>query len=164
MDPPYELAPPISPFSKVPPLNGIAVTAALERTDFELLTDTLTFVADVAPLALEVLKALALQAYAPKCKMLSDPPKEFDTIFPIERSLLWNVILIAALQSVKDAFVMDKLMLLAVVAPEALELLPSDLSSVALYTCAPTYRTLVDPPKLVAPYKPLRRSLAVPSM
>ena len=71
--------------------------------------------------------------------------------------------LIAALQSVKDAFVMDKLMLLAVVAPEALVLYPSDLSSVALYTCAPTYRTLVDPPKLVAPYKPLR-SPAVPSM
>ena len=151
MDPPYELAPPISPFSKVPPLNGIAVTAALERTDFELLTDTLTFVADVAPLALEVLKSLALQAYAPICKMLSDPPKEFDTILPKERASLGFVALIAALQSVKDAFVMDKLMLLAVVAPEALVLYPFEYCSVTLYTCAPTYRTLVDPPKLVAP-------------
>jgi len=164
MDPPYELAPLVSAFSRVPPLNGFVVTTAQERTDFELLTDTLTFVADVAPLALEVLKSLVLQAYAPMCKMLSDPPKEFDTIFPILRALLGNVVLIAALQSVKDAFVMDKLILLAVVAPEALVLVPSDACSVALYTCAPTNRTLVDPPKLVAPYKPLRRSSAVPSM
>ena len=80
MDPPYEPAPLTSPFS---PLIAFVVTTALERTDFELLTDTLTFVADVAPLALEELKSLVLQAYAPKCKMLSDPPKEFDTIFPI---------------------------------------------------------------------------------
>ena len=158
MDPPYELAPLISAFSRFPPLDAFVATTALERTDFELLMDTLTFVADVAPLALEVLKSLVLQAYAPMCKMLSDPPKEFDTMLPIEpieRALLGIVELIAALQSVKDAFVMDKLMLLAVVAPEALVLLPSDLSSVALYTCAPTYRTLVDPPKLVAPYLPL---------
>ena len=83
MDPPYELAPLVSPRSKLPPLIAFAVTTALERTDFELLTDTLTFVADVAPLALEELKSLVLQAYAPKCKMLSDPPKDFDTILPI---------------------------------------------------------------------------------
>jgi hypothetical protein len=153
MDPPYEIAPLVSPtVDRVSPLTAL-VTAALERNDFELLTDTLTFVAEVAPLALEVLKSLALQAYAPMCKMLSDPPKEFDTILPILRTLL--VILIAALQSVKDAFVMDKLMLLAVVAPEALVLLPADSCSVAQYTCAPTYMTLVDPPKLVTPYAPL---------
>ena len=155
MDPPYELAPLISAFSRFPPLDAFVATTALERSDFELLTDTLTFVADVAPLALEALRSLALQAHAPMCKMLSDPPKEFDTMLPIERALLGIVELIAALQSVKDAFVMDKLMLLAVVAPEALVLLPSDLGSVALYTCAPTYMTLVDPPKLVAPYLPL---------
>ncbi len=145
----------------MPPLIVFVVTTAWERTDFELLTDTLTFVADVAPLALEELKSLVLQAYAPRCKMLSDPPKEFDPILPVLIIVLTNVILIAALQSVKDAFVMDKLMLLAVAAPEALVLLPSDLCSVTLYTCAPTYRTLVDPPKLVAPLTIL--SLAVPS-
>lgn len=153
MDPPYEIVPLVSPrVDRVSPLTAL-VTAALERNDFELLTDTLTFVAKVAPLALEVLKSLALQAYAPMCKMLSDPPKELDTILPILRTLL--VILIVALQSVKDAFVMDKLMLLAVVAPEALVLLPSDSCSVALYTCAPTYMTLVDPPKVVTPNTPL---------